>query len=203
MWNSYGDWDRIANAADFDFIKQRITGLRSQTWEPNHVSENFRVSLSGMVRRLSATTEKPVSVVDFGAGLGRNAPLLHEFFPRVIAVDIPEMVTKLAALYEGQITSLYEGVYDDFDEMLAAEQPAALYDSVVIQHIIQPEYNEKLAKSVIESSVSLVICLVHKKVRDTLLFYSKLLDAGWRCTYQEVDSISFEGKAHILRIFVR
>jgi hypothetical protein len=95
IWDPYANWAESAKGDNVDILKGKITGV-ANSWKPNYVSPSLQFSFEALIA-LNRVDYSEVTVLDFGCGLGRNASLLRSFFPRVIALDLPEMIVRLKA----------------------------------------------------------------------------------------------------------
>ena len=191
IWDRYADWSLAATADSFPELKRKITG--TPTWGPNHASDTLKIFFETMV---SVHREYNVSVcaLDFGCGLGRNAPLLKSFFPRVIGVDLPEMITRFRAASSTDM--VYDAVYESIDVLMGREDPNVIYDSVVFQHIVSVPYmNELVSKLLRSSSFRTLVSLKIHGMYDTVM-QSLLKQDGWRVVFSEDDVLSFQGAKH-------
>lgn len=130
-WDSYGDWNAIADAEDPGEIRAKILGNR-QAWHPNYcplaVTYALQYAREEFVRDHGGTP----AALDFGCGFGRNAPLLQTVFPEIIGLDIPAMVARFQIEYPTIAKERYQHVYDSLQSVADNEKPCVLYDSVVL-----------------------------------------------------------------------
>jgi SAM-dependent methyltransferase len=200
IWNEWANWSEVAAADPSADLKVKIAG--NNRWEPNHVGETLSILL-----RTAVSTHKEhnvdMSVLDFGCGLGRNAPMLRRYFPRVVGVDIPEMVRRINDQEMSGVASLYDVIYDDLDAVVRKEKVHILYDSVVWQHIISVPYiTELLSKLLLIPSLRTVVSLKAAGLPEPVA-QRLLREQGWQTVLAEDDDISFFGHKHNLTVLRR
>jgi hypothetical protein len=142
-------------------------------------------------------------VVDFGCGLGRNLPMLQGIFPRTVGLDIPEMIGRLRAEQSAPSAVKYDAVYDDLDQLLRSESVHFVYDSVVFQHIIDmPSVASMIERLVADRNF---IAMVSLSITSSPPPALELLSAsyGWQDVFTEIESVSFDGAPHQLRLLCR
>lgn len=143
IWDRYGDWSQIAASADLADIRQKISGITPNGWQANDSPPQLVAiweEISDVVGKASGNGTR---VLDFGCGLGRNAPLLREKFARVVGLDLPDMIKKLRDLPEAAI---YDTLYDDLAGLVQSEDVDVCFDSVVFQHIVDENYCKMIIK---------------------------------------------------------
>jgi SAM-dependent methyltransferase len=203
VWDPYADWGDVAKSESAAEVKAKITG-RGEIWQPNVVSDALLAVIRDIVSSAAKDESGPVTVVDFGCGLGRNLPLLRRLFPRVVALDIPDMISRLRGEQAGADARVhYDEIYDDIDALLSAEQVHIVYDSVVFQHIVDRVYVTGLVDRLMTSpSFSAVVSL-------SFIEYSvAALDVlvgeyRWKSVYSEIDNASFVGSPHQVKVVRR
>lgn len=199
IWDSYANWAELAKEADFDKIKRTLKG---RVWKPNDVSPKLADFLAGYVAQKQQNGTKDICVVDFGCGLGRNAPLLRQFFPRVIAVDIPEMVERLKSLHGDKLPELYDGVYSSFAQAAQANPVHVLYESIVLQHIVDTAYLTKLARSFLDcQTLDTVVSSAYRSSVSPVIDWF-LGDHGFELIHTEIDRTSYVNY-HTVRVIQR
>jgi SAM-dependent methyltransferase len=96
------------------------------------------------------------SILDYGAGLGRNLPLLLKFTNNIDYIDLLNYKEK----FEKNINDLeYKNKYyinDNLPDMLDKKYDL-IYASVVFQHIVDNDIYEKIIKILAEKTTYLVI----------------------------------------------
>ncbi len=196
IWDDYADWSEVARQGSIEAVRAAITGAAE--WAPNRVSPAFAACLSALVAT-SRTGEAPATVLDFGCGLGRNAPLLRRFFPRLVGFDIPEMIARLRTPALASAARAYDALYDDLDAVAGRETVPVVYDSVVFQHILdRPTVADILAKLRRIPGWQILITVKNVKLEETLL-QRMLRERGWTEVFAERDDASFEGARHGVR----
>lgn len=192
IWDSWGDWRKIASEGKLEFVKRKITGVHG--FHPNYCSP----ALSHVFQFTTAEADEPIAV-DFGCGLGRNGPLLKHFFPRVVGLDLPEMLQRLRSEQGGRGAQAYSRLVSDID---AVGDVCLIYDSVVLQHIIDESYLKPLVDSI--SRIQSLITIVSIYNTGVAARHIDLLKAnGWLVWHQETETLSFQGAPHRVTIFHR
>jgi SAM-dependent methyltransferase len=202
VWDRYADWGAVATSRTLADLKTQITGV-GQQWQPNVMSDALSKVIRAIMAARTREPEDPVTVIDFGCGLGRNLPLLRSVFHRVIALDIPEMTGRLRDEQAAAAGFRYDAIYDDIDALLRAERVHFVYDSVVFQHIVDPIYVSSIVDRLVaaRSFVAIVSLSIATSPPSVLAFLAG--DHGWSCVFSEVDTTSFNGAAHQVRVFSR
>ncbi len=192
IWDAYGDWSQFATGENLDMLRTRITATPGR-WVPNFCSPTLRAVIAFAA---------PASIVDFGAGLGRNLPLLRTLAPRVVACDLPEMVARLRT-DASDVAALYSGIFTDPAVCAALARPEMIYDSVVFQHISDDAYAaELMVKLLAPGSVRAIVSVHNTHVTQRPIF-RLLRDAGWTEALSETDEQSFAGVPHLVVVFRR
>ena len=97
------------------------------------------------------------SILDYGAGLGRNLPLLLKFTNNIDYIDLLNYKEK----FEKTINDLeYKNKYyinDNLPDMLLDNKYDLIYASVVFQHIVDNDIYEQIIKILSEKTTYLVI----------------------------------------------
>ncbi len=210
IWDQYGAWDDIANLQGFDGIKSFITG-NLKAWRPNFVPPALRYVFDYAIDEAKNSGVATPTILDFGCGLGRNAPMLGHLFPRVIGLDIEEMMNRMKSELPG-ICNIYSALYTSVDALVTAEDFCALYDSVVFQHLVDRQYLSELLDKLLSRPSFRTFVSLHNLGSPgalvppdiaTPLYLELLKERGWRLWHQEAETLSFEGAPHALRIFRR
>ena len=142
------------------------------------------------------------TVLDFGCGLGRNGPLLGKFFQDVIGFDLPEMISRLIVEYPAFAAQTYRQNYSVVEEMVKKEKFCLLYDSVVLQHIVDRNYLSNLIDLICSvDSFRTLISIYNASTRP--VHVTILEERGWRVWHTEVETLSFEGVPHVVAVFRR
>jgi trans-aconitate methyltransferase len=202
MWDSYGDWDDIANMSSVEDVKAKITGNKL-AWRPNFCPPSLAYAFDYACSEYEKTASKPTSVLDFGCGLGRNAPLLKSFFDKVIGIDRSDMIKRLQLTYPDLTNTCYDALYDSIDELVANDEICVLYDSVVFQHLMEETYILRLLDTLGKfSSLRTFISLHNFRDHVRPPHIHLMQDLGWSIWHTETETLSFEGALHSL-VFLR
>ena len=200
VWDRYGEWDKIAQLQDPEEVKALITGRR-KAWRPNYIPPAVAYAFNYAADEQTASGTTPCAV-DFGCGLGRNAPMLRQFFPRVVGVDLPEMVDRLKKEHPHTFRELYEQVYTSPQEASSREAFSVVYDSVVLQHVVDiPTVIDIVNSLSAVSSMRTFISLCNFSAVPP--HFGILKDRGWVIWHTEDERMSFEGAMHTVTIFRR
>ena len=189
IWDGYANWTEAAARDPIGLLKQKITGAAD--WHPNHRSPG----LANLLRQLGRDTV----LLDFGCGLGRNAPILRDVCSRLVGLDLPEMIARLKSPDLAPAARLYDALFDD-PAVLAQQEPvSAVYDSVVFQHILhEPTVAAIMGRLLSMPGFGTFITLKNQKVAETLA-QRVLREAGWTDVLTEVDETSFQGARYGIR----
>ena len=194
IWDGYGRWDNVAKLEKIDDVKAMITGAR--LWRPNFVSPAVQHVFEYAIEEAEGVV---ATAADFGCGLGRNGPMLRRFFPRVVGVDLPDMIERVKAASPVFVEKTYSHLYSSVSDLIASENVCALYDSVVFQHIVDAEYVAGLVAELVKKPSLRTIVSVHYNADNAgtrPVAVNLLLERGWRIWHAEEDTLSFEGVAH-------
>ena len=195
IWDGYADWAESAEKDNIRDLQTKITGTGN--WHPNYVSPSFQFACEALVAINRINYDK-VTVLDFGCGLGRNASVLRSFFPRVIALDLPEMIVRLKAEH---LDNLYDSVYDNLDG-IKNETVNVVYDSVVWQHIVSIPYVTELVNRLVEiPSLNAVVSLTNQSV-NSLPLRLLMENHGWKKVLSDTETQTF-GSPHNLTVLRR
>jgi len=199
-WDKYGQWDKIAQLESLHEVKSAITGSR-KAWRPNFVPPALEYVFDYAADEQRAAGTNPC-VLDFGCGLARNAPMLRKFFPRVVGVDLPEMIERLKQARPDVIGNLYDQLYVSVPEATSRETFSVVYDSVVLQHII----NRSVVSEIIDAlaavkSLRTFVSLSNFGAVPT--HFGILEERRWVIWHKEDERLSFEGAPHTVTIFRR
>ena len=134
-YDNWFDWENNDNI-DISKFKEVISGVESSDFRPDFLSEFLSKQL------LKIKTE---NILDYGAGLGRNLPLLKKYSNNIDYIDLNH--------YERNYIEYINGLeYNEkfFIEMipdcLVGKKYDLIYCSVVLQHIIDDEIYENIVK---------------------------------------------------------
>lgn len=184
MWDTYGDWNEIANIPAIEQVKFRIAG--DVNWQPNKISAKI----------LEHVPHVDKTVLDFGCGLGRNALMLSGLFNTVLGYDIPSMLAR----YKEQKLRMYDNTFSDIN-LLKLCIIDVVYDSVCFQHLVDANYIRTLVSELnyivsFKTLVSIYLEGLHPIVLD------EFKRQGWHLAYKEQDSLSFN-RPHIVEVLKR
>jgi hypothetical protein len=207
VWDGYADWAEVARAEQVVSVRQRITGHEGK-WLPNTASEALRsvvrtIFVRAVLSAPATQNSQPVTVVDFGCGLGRNLPLLRQIFPRVVGIDIPEMIERLRGEPPSDPTLRYDAIYDDLDALLGSEHVHVLYDSVVLQHIVDAAYSSDLADRLALAPTLLAVVSLSNQSLPVVTLDFLTGEYRWTTVFSEIDTTSFFGHPHTVRVLRR
>lgn len=203
IWDAYGRWDDIGKSRNLDFIRKRITGNKL-AWRPNFVPPAVDYALRYAIDEAHAATPSATpAIVDFGCGLGRNGPMLRGIFPRVIAYDLPEMTHTLQTQLPDLVAATYGAVHASAETLVQTETFCALYDSVVLQHIVDPAYIAGLIDTLNRNpALRTIVSLYHGSLASPV-HLRRLTETGWKIWHSESERLSFEGVPHTVAILRR
>ena len=148
MYDSYSNWINVSKTKDISNLKSLITG--TERWDSDYITDDCKAILSSFKG----------AVVDFGCGLGRNVSMLKYFNCRIVGYDIPNMISRLKKV-ESAVANLYDALYDSFDCLLKKEDPTVIYESVVLQHIVDGNYINMLNSIAEKQSVKLFVSIAN------------------------------------------
>jgi len=202
IWDKYGQWDEISRLKESNAVKAKITGNK-RAWRPNFVPPALAYAFDYAAQEhVSTNPHTPAAVLDFGCGLGRNAPMLRNFFPRVVGFDLPEMLERLRSETPSLYWRLYDQTYDSIETAFKSDAYCLLYDSVVFQHIIDRDYLSTMFDAIsANSSLRTIVSIYNAGHRYPHL--DALASRQWRIWHTENETMSFEGAAHSVTIFHR
>jgi 2-polyprenyl-3-methyl-5-hydroxy-6-metoxy-1,4-benzoquinol methylase len=200
IWDQYGNWDDIAKGLSVEAIKKKITG--NDSWAPNHTPEPLATLLE-LIVSLHKEYGSKATVLDFGCGLGRNAPTLRKLFPRVVGFDTESMITRFRAIDPEAVVKSYDAIYADLDRLVGNENIHFLYDSVVFQHLVSAQHmTETLSKLMRMPAFTTIITIKNGGIQKTLAeLYVQ--ERGWRSIFSGQDTVSFPGAIHTVSVFRR
>jgi SAM-dependent methyltransferase len=145
IYDNYYDWQKSKTNINVTDMKKIITGQKefNTDYLPkkiNNILQNLPIS----------------SILDYGAGLGRNLPLLLQFTNNIDYIDLLNYKQE----FEKNINDLeYKNKYyinDNLPDMLDKKYDL-IYASVVFQHIIDNDIYEQIIKILAEKTTYLVI----------------------------------------------
>jgi trans-aconitate methyltransferase len=201
IWDTYGNWSDIAKLREVEIVKKLIKG-NNNVWRPNFCSAPIQYIFEYAADEVKSKIGTDPTAVDFGCGLGRNGPLLRRFFPVVIGLDLPEMISRLNSELPALSGSIYDRLYDSVSMLTENETPCLLYDSVVFQHIVDKEYVSNLIDLISsKSSLRIFVSIYNSGVNSPHL--EALREKGWRVWHTELENLSFESVPHHATVFRR
>lgn len=200
IWDSYANWSDVSRLESIGAVKEMIVGPTG-AWQPNYISPTLAQAMETAVRDLQEKNQVPPVVMDFGCGLGRNAALLKQFFPRVVGYDMPEMIQRLREAHPHDLDKVYDAVYDDLSVLAAKENVHAVFDSVVFQHILDMDYAKQMTDRLMRMPALSILITLGIRVSPMLYFFNN--DHPWRPMHAEVDWKTFNGIPHLTMIFRR
>ena len=196
IWDGYANWTEAAANDPDDALKRKITGAAD--WVPNHLPPGLEACLRTLAADRRHAGAEAVAL-DFGCGLGRNAPILRPLFPRLIGFDLPGMVARLKAPEFAPAARLYDALYDDLGILARSEPVHVVYDSVVFQHILhEPTVAAIMAELLRMPGLTAFVTLKNQKVAETLA-QRILREQGWTAAFSETDETSFQGAHYGIR----
>ena len=204
IYDNYGDWDKIAELPNIDDVKEKIGGnRRGRVWGPNFIPPAIAYIFEDAANEMRHESSSVPAIVDFGCGLGRNGPALKRFFPRVVGIDLPEMVERVRKEFPSVVQNTYSQIYMSVPDLVASEQFCTLYDSVVFQHILNREFLSDLIDRLSENTVFRNFVTVYNGNGFRFPHLDILRDKGWHIWHSEVEHVSFRGAPHVVVAFRR
>ena len=172
-YDNWFDWENNDNI-DISKFKEVISGVESSDFRPDFLSEFLSEQL------LKIKTE---NILDYGAGLGRNLPLLKKYSNNIDYIDLNH--------YERNYIEYINGLeYNEkfFIEMipdcLIGKKYDLIYCSVVLQHIIDDEIYENIVKILSNSCDYLFLVQNMSPIKDVFFEHFEL-------EYQEISYVYF------------
>ena len=172
-YDNWFDWENNDNI-DISKFKEVISGVESSDFRPDFLSEFLSEQL------LKIKTE---NILDYGAGLGRNLPLLKKYSNNIDYIDLNH--------YERNYIEYINGLeYNEkfFIEMipdcLIGKKYDLIYCSVVLQHIIDDEIYENIVKILSNSCDYLFLVQNMSPIKDVFFEHFEL-------EYQEIRYVYF------------
>ena len=172
-YDNWFDWENNDNI-DISKFKEVISGVESSDFRPDFLSEFLSEQL------LKIKTE---NILDYGAGLGRNLPLLKKYSNNIDYIDLNH--------YERNYIEYINGLeYNEkfFIEMipdcLVGKKYDLIYCSVVLQHIIDDEIYENIVKILSNSCDYLFLVQNMSPIKDVFFEHFEL-------EYQEISYVYF------------
>jgi len=187
-YDSYTNWHELGKET-IPQIQKLITGNK-EIWEPTAITPSFTGD----------------SALDFGCGLGRNAPVLFKEFTRVIGYDLPVMIKKLKTL-----PKIYDLVSHDLPAVLSRENITHIHECVVWQHLT---WSSNIIQNVIDlltktPSITTVYSVWNSAVNHQKDFKEYFLNSGWKLvetdqlTTSQLSSLAGPNIAHTWYLFIK
>ena len=188
IWCTYGNWDEYAKQ-DENETKLKICGVGHEEFKPNFISEETAEQLESII-------PKNASIIDFGCGLGRNAPLLKKYFNKVYGYDIPSMIDKLKDSEDKTLLNMYDSLEDNIDNLLKNNMEF-LFESVVFQHIVSEDYCSKITEKIAKSKINTLFILYNSGLESLPIAINMLINKhNFHITYETPDDESFPTIPH-------
>jgi SAM-dependent methyltransferase len=162
-YDTWFDWG-VNDNIDISQFKEIISGVNSSEFNPDFLSPFLQEILSKI---------KTNKVLDYGAGLGRNLPLLKKYSNDIDYIDLEQYQKN----YIEYINNLdYNETY--FIEMtpdcLIGKKYDLIYCSVVLQHIIDDDIYEKIVKILSNSCDYLFLVQNMSPIKNVFFKYFEL-----------------------------
>jgi SAM-dependent methyltransferase len=130
VFDGYHDW--TSPITDIEKMKVIIT---DRYWNKSFNHDNLTSEIDQIIKNLNLT-----SILDYGAGLGRNLPLLRKYAPIVDYLDLETYKPHTLELnYDNKF-------YIQMEPLPLSKKYDLIYASVVIQHVV----NKDLLRKIIE-----------------------------------------------------
>jgi SAM-dependent methyltransferase len=183
VFDSYYDWTEDKTNLTLQEMQYKIFGFENSTPDilPNKINDFLNnVDL--------------VSILDYGAGLGRNLPLLQNFSNEVDYADLVNYENKFSNYIDSLNYNkkfyingyLPDTLYKNYD---------LIYASVVLQHIIDDEIYEKIVKILAERTKYLLI------VQNSVVPVKNIINLYYDFIIEESEKTTFKGYEHTFFIY--
>lgn len=129
-------------------------------------------------------------VLDFGCGIGRNYPLLKEYFSVVEGYDMPDMLERCKT-FENR----YDRLFSDWEEVGEYD---CIYAALVLQHIEKEELNCYLDKFI---QISPRLHIWTRNYTDEYLDLMPILENKFNLIYCSVPESNRKDEVHYEAIF--
>jgi SAM-dependent methyltransferase len=162
-YDSWFDWE-INDNIEISKFKEVISGVDSSNFSPDFLPKSLIDQLSKI---------KTDTILDYGAGLGRNLPLLKKYSNNVDYIDLEHYQKN----YIDYINDLgYNETYfiEMIPDCLIGKKYDLIYCSVVLQHIIDDEIYEKIVKILYDACDYLFLVQNMTPIKDVFYDYFKL-----------------------------
>ena len=128
VFDGYHDW--TSTITDIEKMKVIITGRH---WNKSFNPDNLTSEIDQIIKNLNLT-----SILDYGAGLGRNLPLLRKYAPIVDYLDFETYKPHTSELnYDNKF-------YIQMEPLPLSKKYDLIYASVVVQHIVDKNFLRKI-----------------------------------------------------------
>jgi len=184
LFDEYYDWSLDKTDITLENMERIIFGFENST--PDVLPNKIDVFL----KNLHIT-----SILDYGAGLGRNLPMLQKYSCDIVDyIDLANYENKFSEYIDSLSYNnkfYINGVLPD----LLDKKYDLIYASVVLQHIIDDEITEKIIKILAEKSKYLVI------VQNCMVPIKKIMNLYYDFICEETESTTFKGLNHSFIIY--
>jgi SAM-dependent methyltransferase len=184
LFDEYYDWLLDKTDITLENMERIIFGFENST--PDFLPNKIDVFL----KNLHIT-----SILDYGAGLGRNLPMLQKYSCDIVDyIDLANYENKFSEYIDSLSYNnkfYINGVLPD----LLDKKYDLIYASVVLQHIIDDETFEKIIKILAEKSKYLVI------VQNCEVPIKKIMNLYYDFICEETESTTFKGVKHSFIIY--
>ena len=182
VYDRYFDWseNKLENVETMKFL---ITGQKQ--FEPDTLPQKIKDMLKTL----------PIhSILDYGAGLGRNLPLLLQTSDNVDYIDLLKYKEK----FEKEVNELsYKEKYyigENYLPDMLDKKYDLIYASVVLQHIVDNEVYEKIVKILAEKTTYLLILQNGYPIKPILHSYFDFME-------RDVDNVTFINNTHTCYLY--
>jgi SAM-dependent methyltransferase len=162
-YDTWFNWE-VNDSIDISQFKEVISGVNSKDFSPDFLSPF-------LLERLSQI--KTDKVLDYGAGLGRNLPLLKKYSNNIDYIDLEQYQKN----YIEYINNLdYNETYfiKMVPDCLIGKKYDLIYCSVVLQHIIDDETYEKIVKILTNACDHIFLVQNMSPIKDIFFKYFEL-----------------------------
>ena len=175
-YDTWFNWE-VNDSIDISKFKEVISGVNSNDFDPDFLSQFLLEKLSQI---------KTNKVLDYGAGLGRNLPLLKKYSNNIDYIDLEQYQKN----YIEYINDLgYNETYfiKMVPDCLIGKKYDLIYCSVVLQHIIDDETYEKIVKILANACDHIFLVQNMSPIKDIFFKYFELECEEVTDTYFGVD----------------
>jgi SAM-dependent methyltransferase len=183
FFDTYYNWSASNSNLTVEDMKFIIHG------DDDYKPDVIPTKINTILKTLNIST-----ILDYGAGLGRNLPLLLNYTDDIDYVDLITYQNK----FEKYIDDLkYNNKFymSEYVPYILEKKYDLIYASVVLQHIVNDVLYEQIVKILAEKSKYLIL-IQHFKIpiKPILNVYFELIDS-------EIDSVSFKKENHTWTIY--